>query len=53
MGHDSFVLLDFGEDPWFYALHRTIETVLGIGIAMLVSLVPKLIPMHKPKRQHS
>jgi uncharacterized membrane protein YgaE (UPF0421/DUF939 family) len=47
----GIVLLDHGDHPWFYALYRTIETVLGIGAAILVSLVPKLIPMDKPKQQ--
>ena len=28
------------KNPWFYALHRAIETVLGIGMAILVSLCP-------------
>jgi uncharacterized membrane protein YgaE (UPF0421/DUF939 family) len=47
------VLLNHGDDPWSYALVRLIETVLGIGTAVLVSLVPKLIPIDKPKRQDS
>ena len=44
----GIVLIAYGEHPWSYALHRTIETALGIGMAMLVSLVPKLLPMEKP-----
>jgi uncharacterized membrane protein YgaE (UPF0421/DUF939 family) len=47
----GLVLLDHGDHPWSYALHRLIETVLGIGVAILVSFVPKLIPTDKPKRQ--
>jgi uncharacterized membrane protein YgaE (UPF0421/DUF939 family) len=45
----GIVLLDHGDHPWIYGLYRTIETVLGIGTAILVSLVPKLIPMDKTK----
>jgi uncharacterized membrane protein YgaE (UPF0421/DUF939 family) len=37
------VLLDHGEHPWIYAVYRLAKTVLGIGIAVLVSLVPKPI----------
>ena len=47
----GIVLIEQGDHPWFYALHRLIETVLGIGVAMLVSFVPKLIPTDKPMRQ--
>jgi len=39
----GIVLLAFGDHPWEYALHRTIETALGIALAMVVSLVPRLI----------
>lgn len=49
----GIVLLAYGDHPWSYALHRTIETALGIGMAMLVSLVPKLMPTDMPDRQKS
>ena len=42
----GIVLLDHGDSPWIYALFRMIETALGIGAAMCVSVVPKLL---KPK----
>jgi uncharacterized membrane protein YgaE (UPF0421/DUF939 family) len=37
------VLLNHGHEPWSYALCRIMETVLGIGMAVLVSFVPKLL----------
>ncbi|HTP04772.1 MAG TPA: FUSC family protein [Nitrospirota bacterium] len=46
----GIVLLDHATHPWSYALHRLMETVLGIGVAMFVSFVPKLIPTDNPNR---
>ena len=39
----GIVIFDFGGDPWSYALYRTIETMIGIALAILISLVPKLL----------
>jgi len=44
----GIVLLAYGDHPWSYAFHRTIETAVGISMAMLVSFVPKLIPTESP-----
>jgi len=40
----GIVVLAHGEDHWRYASWRLVETVLGIGVAWLVSLVPALVP---------
>ncbi len=41
----GIILLEQGDQPWGYALSRFVETMLGIVIAILVSAVPKLIPV--------
>lgn len=38
------VLLDHGDQSWFYASMRMAETLVGICAALLVSLLPKLTP---------
>jgi len=39
----AIVVVNTGVDPWEHAIHRTMETVLGITAALLVSLAPKLV----------
>jgi uncharacterized membrane protein YgaE (UPF0421/DUF939 family) len=39
----AIVLIDHGDAPWSYAFFRVIETALGIGTAIGVSIVPKLL----------
>ena len=39
----AIVLLEHSTNPWIYAVWRSIETLLGIGVALLISLVPRLI----------
>jgi uncharacterized membrane protein YgaE (UPF0421/DUF939 family) len=46
----GIVVLSHGDHPWSYALYRVMETVLGIGLAVIVSLVPKLIPIEEAEQ---
>jgi len=39
----GIVLIDHGNAPWSYAFFRMIETALGIGAGMCVSVIPKLL----------
>jgi uncharacterized membrane protein YgaE (UPF0421/DUF939 family) len=39
----GIVMVAHGTHPWSYAFLRFTETVLGIGVAWLISFVPKLI----------
>jgi uncharacterized membrane protein YgaE (UPF0421/DUF939 family) len=47
----GIVVLDHGRHPWTYALHRLVETVLGIGVAMVISFVPKLLRAGSTEQQ--
>ena len=44
----GIVVFGHGEQPWSYASYRLIETLLGVGMAVLVSLVPKLLGVEIP-----
>ena len=39
----GIVVLAYGPESWTYAVFRFVETALGIGVAWLISLVPKLL----------
>jgi uncharacterized membrane protein YgaE (UPF0421/DUF939 family) len=43
----AIVLVNFNDHPWFYAVHRSIETILGIATAVCVSFIPKLITVEE------
>lgn len=47
----GLVVLEHGSEPWAYAMYRFIETVLGIAVAVGISLVPKLIVLERAKAQ--
>jgi uncharacterized membrane protein YgaE (UPF0421/DUF939 family) len=49
----GIVVLAHGAHPWSYALYRVIETLLGIAMAVLVSLVPKLMRVEIPDEADS
>jgi len=45
----GIILFSYGTEPWAYAYYRLIETLLGIGVAWSLSLVPMLIRFDEPE----
>ncbi|MGE0153631.1 MAG: aromatic acid exporter family protein [Reyranellaceae bacterium] len=39
----AIIVITYATDPWWYAFYRLVETVIGIAVAWLMSLVPKLV----------
>jgi uncharacterized membrane protein YgaE (UPF0421/DUF939 family) len=39
----AIIVIDQNAQPWMYALHRFLETIIGISVAWIVSLVPRFI----------
>jgi uncharacterized membrane protein YgaE (UPF0421/DUF939 family) len=47
----GIVLLDHSTEPWHYAFHRLIETMIGVVAAWSISYVPKLLDFdHNPAK---
>lgn len=44
----GIVMSEHGENTALYAVYRFVETALGIGVAWLVSFVPRIIRMDEP-----
>ena len=44
----GIVVMQYAAQPWLHAYRRTLETVVGIGMAVLVSFVPKLLGVKLP-----
>jgi uncharacterized membrane protein YgaE (UPF0421/DUF939 family) len=49
----GIVVLSHGANASSYAAYRVIETFLGIAMAVLVSLVPKLMRVEVPTEKNS
>src|SRR5262245_53952033 len=45
----GIILRDHADHAWTYSLFRFVETALGSGVAVLVSLLPKAIRLDEPE----
>ena len=43
----AIIVLEHRTEPWSYATHRLVETLLGIGVAWCVSLAPTVLRAHR------
>ena len=46
----AIVMFTYGEHPWLYAFDRAWETLVGLGTAMLVGMVPLWLPQRNDER---
>jgi uncharacterized membrane protein YgaE (UPF0421/DUF939 family) len=49
----AIIIINYGDNPWHYAVYRFIETVLGIVVAWAISLVPKLFDLEDVEENKS
>jgi uncharacterized membrane protein YgaE (UPF0421/DUF939 family) len=38
----GIIVIAYAADPWWYAFYRFVETCIGMAVAWLISLIPKL-----------
>ena len=44
----GIIVLEHSTDPWIYAFFRSLETGLGVSVAVAVSCIPLLIKIDQP-----
>jgi uncharacterized membrane protein YgaE (UPF0421/DUF939 family) len=44
----AIIIFSSGSTPWVHALHRVVETVLGIAVGWLLSLIPRIVKLNSP-----
>ena len=47
----AIVVFTVEGEPWRYAFFRFVETALGVGVAWMISYVPKLFPADEPAKE--
>jgi uncharacterized membrane protein YgaE (UPF0421/DUF939 family) len=46
----GIILIRFTDDPWKYSVDRFVETVLGVGVAWGISMIPALDRPRAPEK---